>query len=624
MTARAPLRGARPDEVTMKIRCIVTCALALGLNGWAVAATADETAPFLEGTVSVGAHQVEQNGEFDKVGEYISGAGVDEYQADAEFRLEAGDASTLMRIQALYRDADTRRLGLDLDTRGRLSADFDFRSFAHHLDHDLLENMQAREVVSDGAGGFNPGGKMVFHTDNDPRGRYAIRYENVGGGLDYRLDTIENGKVYLRYRDQQKHGWKQSLSLDHCSSCHVESRSRQVDEQRRSWEAGTEGTFGGLSYSYAYGKTEYRDRSDGVEHDYLPAQHPVYGDVGPHPSGNPAFPYGAEFASRLSFQDVTLPYARGLVAEKSSHHLGLRYELDPRNVLRGSYSHTRSENSRTGISSAFDGYAASWVAVPGKRTRLSARFVKYEVDADDYYVDLLPYREGRAGGGQDFDWTRVSAANREVLQTDLALRTKLSRGGNLRLDWRHKTIDRAAMAQTQTTYYAADGVNVAVPSSAVPGETTSDRLRVSLDKRFGRKGNGRVSYAYTTIDRPFMNPTGMCEEGLNGEPHELVGNGSVYYFQRERYGNGTSLPNSSHQFSARGSWQLSPRAALNGYVNAAWEENDDLNSYSFERTVYSPGVNLWVAPDDGMMVTMGYGFNSVESNASLCPPIFDG
>jgi len=106
--------------------------------------------------------------------------------------------------------------------------------------------------------------------------------------------------------------------------------------------------------------------------------------------------------------------------------------------------------------------------------------------------------------------------------------------------------------------------------------------------------------------------------------HNLTGNGVVYYFQRERIGNGTSLPNQSHKVAARGSYQVSSRMSLNGFVNIASEKNDELNSYEFERTIFSPGANLWVAPNDKLMLTLGYSFNSVESNAKLCPPLFGG
>jgi hypothetical protein len=138
------------------------------------------------------------------------------------------------------------------------------------------------------------------------------------------------------------------------------------------------------------------------------------------------------------------------------------------------------------------------------------------------------------------------------------------------------------------------------------------------------KGNGRLAYTYTKIDKPFMNPTAMCEEGLHGTDHTLAGNGVVYYFQRQRYGNGANQPGESHRIASRASYQLTSRTSVSGYVTYASERNDELNVYEFERTVWNPGVNVWTAPTDKFMLTFGYAANRIESNAHLCPPLFDG
>jgi hypothetical protein len=143
----------------------------------------------------------------------------------------------------------------------------------------------------------------------------------------------------------------------------------------------------------------------------------------------------------------------------------------------------------------------------------------------------------------------------------------------------------------------------------------------------GRKGNFRVDYTYTNVDNPYMNVTAMCEESLQGTEsvHEGGGaEGRLYYFQRQRYGNGTNVASQSHRISARGTYQAASRASVHAYANFAKEKNDDLNIYEFDRTIVNPGINLWTAPDDAMFVTIGYAYHFVESNANLCPPIFDG
>ncbi|MBU1228263.1 MAG: hypothetical protein KJ698_13755 [Actinobacteria bacterium] len=595
-----------------------------GLLAVTAAAMADDGTPSVEGKSCVGARYFEQTGAFDKVGEYLSDANEGEVQAHAWFMHDGATENTLFDVYGYFRDKDTKAFGIDVDPDSRLSANFDYLSFIHHLDDDLLQNMQAREANADGSAG----GKQIYSHDMDPLGRYWLNYQKTEANLEYDLTSLENGKIYVCYDDQHKSGWKQALTIDHCAMCHVEGNRRLIDEQTRTLRAGAEGSVGNLSFDYEFKAQDFTDYTTANTRTWTRAQHPVRGGLWTDPNTGAVSNYNVEFGSRLQFEEAegALPYAAGPTTEKRAHELGLNLDVNARNTLRGSYSHSRTENVANALSSDFDAIAAGWMARPTKQTRLTARVLTYEVKADDAVVDLDPYRDGRPGGSQDFDWTRVSAANRDVLQTDLALRHMLGQGSSFGLDWRHKVVDRPAMAQSQTTYYLDEtsGENVMVPSTPYASETASDRFRATLSKRFGRRGNAKLSYTYTTVANQYMNPAAMCEDPLYGDTHNLAGNGFVYYFQRSRYGNGAALPNESHRIAARGSYQVSPRTSLNGYLNVASEKNDELNSYEYERTILSPGVNLWVAPNDKLMLTMGYSFNSVESNAKLCPPLFGG
>ena len=602
----------------MKLQRIPIHLAAVGLLVVSAVAMADEGPPVVEGESWIGAHYMEQTGAFDKVGEYMSDANEGKVQAHAWFTLDGATDDALFDVYGFIRDKDTKAFGMSVIPDGRLSAQFDYLSFIHRLDHDLLENMQGREATGTGA----PGGKQIYSHDMDPLGRYWLEYRKTSAELDYDLASIENGKVYVRFDDQHKSGWKQTLTIDHCATCHVEGNRRMIDEQTRTVRAGLEGTMGNLTFNYEFKAQDFTDFTEGGTREWTRAQHPTQGTYSADLTSN----YNVEFGSRLSYDEETMSYAVGPTTEKRSHELGLNVDVNARNTVRGTYSHSRTENLGNALSSDFDAFAAGWLARLGKKTRLTARVLTYEVKADDAFVDLDPYRDGRPGGGQDFDWTRVSAANRDVLQTDLKLRRRLDRKSTLGLSWRHKVVDRSAMAQSQTTYYLDEGLgeNVMVASTPYANETTSDRFRAVLNRRFGTKGNGKLSYTYTTVGNQYMNPTAMCESALHGDDHTLDGNSFVYYFQRERYGNGTALPTKSHRVAARASYQLSPQASLNGYVNVASETNDEINSYEYERTIVSPGANLWIAPNDKLMLTMGYSFNSVESNAKMCVPLFGG
>ena len=44
----------------------------------------------------------------------------------------------------------------------------------------------------------------------------------------------------------------------------------------------------------------------------------------------------------------------------------------------------------------------------------------------------------------------------------------------------------------------------------------------------------------------------------------------------------------------------------------------------FDRDLLTPGVNLWTAPSDNVLFTLGWTYNKVKSNANMCIPVFDG
>lgn len=612
------------------MRRLFTGAAVLLLLG-ATAATAQDDDAFHQATASVGGHYTSGQDEVGRVGEYVRAQDVENILPDARVAVSGGDRTTLYDILMLYRDRDTQKFGFDLDTGNLVSVSTSFSSFSHNLDHDLLANINAREAVwNTTVNDYRPGGKMAFHEDLDPLGRYAIRYRRFGADVEGKLPFLTEGAVYGRYTDQRRQGWKQINTIDHCAFCHVSGNRKQVDEVTQTWRAGARGRVAGVAWNYEFGATDWTDRTTAPQRRWDAAMHPVFGNIGPT-GGNTAVAtpsdFGTEFSSRVLYDDVTLPYARGADSEKRDHAVRAKYDFSAEHALRGAWTHATTRNTLTRVEGRTDAWAASWAGRIDRRTRATARLMGYQVKVDDVLVDLPPWRDGRAGGGQDFDWTRISAANREVLQADVTVARKLGKGGSLTAGWRHQVVDRDAMAISQVTYVPQGDGTVAdlrVPSAAFGRETTLDRFELSLAKRLGMKGRASLRYAYTNVDLPYMNPTALCEEGLEGANHNLDGNTLVWYFQRERYGNGTNQPSRTHRADARASYQLSSRASLSGSLNLTFDENDDLNVYHYWRTVIAPAANFWVAPDDRVMLAGGWTWQRVESNAVLCPPIFDG
>lgn len=605
----------------MKHGTFVVAALLILAAG---ASLAQDDGTFQGGVVSAGGHHIDSEDQAGRVGEYIADDDLDGLRPDLRLELQGGTPRTLYGILALFNDRSTNRFGFDLNTGEPLAVSFDYRSFAHNLDHDYLGNVGAREVIWNGTA-YAPGGKMAMHEDLDPLGRYSLRYQRFAGGLETKPPFLYGGTLYANVTDQRRTGWKQVNTIDHCAYCHVSGNRREVNEQTKTWRAGAQGNVGRVSWNYEYGATDFRDRSGEASRRWDAAMHPTWGNVGTN-GANLTFPYDVEFGSRLLFDDVVLPYARPADNEKREHQARLKADLGGGHAVRATWSRTVRRNNWTNVDGKLHAWAGSWSARLDRRTRATARFLAYKVKVDDVYVDLPAWRSGRPGGGQDFDWTRISSSNRDVLQLDAGLSRKWGRRGLLTAGWRHQVIDRDAMTQSQSSYQG-DGTTAAdlyYPSTAQANKSTLDRFSLAFARRLGLKGNGRIEYAFTRVDRPYMNVTAMCEAALRGDPHALDDNSLVYYFQRDRYGNGTNQPSQTHRVAARGSYQITSRASVNGSLNATFDKNDELNIYKYWRTVLAPTANLWLAPTDRLALALGYTWNRVESNAVLCPPIFDG
>ncbi len=599
---------------------ILLMTIAALLVCWAPVGLADDGGGFVMGSATAGAHISDSTDNPVRAGEYVNLEDFEDVMAAMALDLFGGTPNTLYTVGLTYEDNATKSLDFSMWTKQGISAEFGYDSFMHNMDHDYLENMQAREAGVDDEGNFVPGGKQVYHTDNDPMGRYFIQYEKFHG--DVTIDLCDSdAQVFAGYSEQTRSGFKQTMTIDHCAFCHVESDAQRIDQRTEVWHAGIRGTVGKASVQYEYTSRDYYDQAGTPEHHWKSAIHPVNGGL------------GEEFASRDIFQDVTLPYGQSADSEKDVHNVALKIDLDRAGTLKGAYTHTKSVNSFTNIEGKVHAVSAGYAVKLNPDWRLTARFLTYEDKVDDYLVDLPNFRAyDTTYGNLDFDWNRISAANRTVTQGDLNLNWKLAKRKHLNFSWRLQVIDRDAMAQSQTNYLF-DGVNpgnagaTLVDSAPYANKTTVNRLKMRYNARLGMKGNYNFTYTFTNVDKPYMNPWAGCESSLQGVGSAHTGGaaeGRVYYYQRQRYGNGTNMPSQAHQFALRGSYQVSPRTSVSAFVNYSHDKNDDLNVYEYTRDLFSPGINLWTAPSDRLLFTLGWDNMWVQSNANLCPPIFDG
>lgn len=617
------------------MRSIMTLVLASALLlGVATDCRAEEAESFLEAEVTQGFHYLygDEDDNLGRVAEYVDLERNEDLQAYLDLSMFGGTPNALYRIMALYEDQSTMEFLTEVHAGQYWRTDTSFQSFQHNLDDDQLTNLVGREWNVERTA---PGGKQIYHTDADPDGVYGIEYSRFDNKVEYDMPWLPKSTAYVSYSDQKRQGFKQAMHVAHCSFCHVEATGREVNDQIQTWRAGLQAQVENVAFTYEYKATHYADRGSAASRTLTDAQHPT--------QGNSGHPLSAVADDRLNYDysntgpDGSGPNVTFMEPRKTtrrSHQVGAKVTLPAENTLRGGYTRTDRKNWNTNVESSYDAFVGSWLYRPTKDVRATARGLYYTTKVDDFEVDgrfieELPIQ----GQVRNFDWTRISSANRDVLQADANIGWRWREGGFLKAAYRYRTIDRESMTQSQVNYLQNEGgIDERVDSEPFANETVENRVSLLARQRFGRKGNVRAKVTFEMNDDPFYNPTGICEDALTAEESLIDGdpatnpavNKAIYYFQRLRYGNAGERPTEALRYQLQGAYQIDPRVSVSIFGNYADEMNDDLNVYDFERTRLGVGANLWAAPADQFMVSLGYAFNSVESNAKMCIPLFDG
>jgi len=561
----------------------------------------------IEGKAVVGGHYSDVNDEVRKVREYDLGRDI--YQSDLWLDFFGRSDENRLEASMSYYDERTMDVWMRADAGRHLTARFDYRSFHHWLDHDLLQNMTYREVAGfDSEENPVPGGKMLTVEDTDPFGMYNIRYSQAKQRIDIRLPEMGGVEPSLRaeYTEQRRFGATQAIGVDHCSNCHLRSHRMNVNERNQTLR----GTVSALTKHFRVwydflGRRFINDAAPPINR-YMKARHPSsYG-----PSGtDPDFSAG-EFGSRVLFNDTELPLGTAPDMEKQTHAIRVRAELPASNTVTGAFSYAKVENLRTEHEMTSQAYSLGWYSTITPKLRLTAGAMKRKVENDDVFVDLPLWRASGAGGGQDFDWTRYSAYNRDDYTAKASLVYALAPGQSAGVHYRFRSIDR--------DHVALD------PDDPDETETVQNRIRGAWSGRFGRKVRARAHVEYEATDHPFVAVGGLCEPDLGDTIMPVGDSPQVYYFQRVRTGTGANLPSSAVRGRANVSLSPSPKFSLTGYVNMASEKNDDLNVYEWERTVLSPGAMAYLIPTSRVALSGGVSYSKIESNAKICIPVFDG
>jgi hypothetical protein len=500
-----------------------------------------------------------------------------------------------------YEDMDNSFHG-DIDLLRILDVQFSYFRMPHFLEHDPLTNLDACFC----SGGGAPVPAATEFEDLNAGDEYYLRYSRMDSTTTVRLPFLPGSEIFVDYRKEQRHGYRQATTLSKCSSCHVVGQSRDIDEYTEDFNPGFRTKFGNkekawFTLSYDYLKRRFGETGDDPEHYYNPAVHPGgSGDV---------------FTNRTQFSDVTLPYNVIPSSEKDTHTIKLHGQFPTITTYAyTSYVNSSTKNMHEQNKSDLESFVAriTNALVPG--LIISGKFRTLDIKNDDVFIHVNE-RVGTAGpqAGQTYsqvypefvpEFYRKSALNRTIYETELSAKYKLMK--YLTLDGKFK------WTSTDRDYYEVE-----------PGDTKTDEYtgRIGLTYRKSNL-NGYLYYEHESISDPFANLQAACNpSGTNLVPDATPFNGLQYFLlygmRQQTLGN---LPDTKDQVKASLSWIISPMVSLNAYYRYISESND----FDWDQKSHIPSVSLWIAPSPNLFFTVYYLYNYQKTDSIICEPVFNG
>lgn len=529
---------------------------------------------------------------------------------DARFGLFAKGRDSYLDFKGHF--YDNKSMGADFTGKlsNRVSAKVKYLLYRRELQTDLLGNINAREMLANGA----PGGKMLSHEDLNPGYDYYYDRNRVESEVEVLISEKHDVKFMAAHRFWNDTGHEQKIATMHCFSCHLSSQAAKVDRTVNQFNVGLEGKPGpvGVSYNFMYSKF----KSDANPPDVLfdPAKHPVNGGA------------GTEFGSREIYSGEDVVYGVYPETEKIGNRVKFTTSFG-KNYLSGSAFYHRAKNKLTALESSYLGYGqdnlvvsslggtVNFSAALNKTMRLIARSSMTRIKADSAYINLPLWRYDYAGdsaltgGGQDFSFWRYSSLSR------------IEGKGSLEF---------TMLANTNTTISVLagyEGINREDYPYAEADDATNRFIgQAKIRYREGLKYSLGLKYRLEKTDNPFTDYRGLFEHEGRGVLEPLPGNTFIFYFQREdlKYQNVTTLPTIEHKLELTGHYKLNHKVGLNANVKLNLDKNTELDSLEVEHTYFQPSLGFNITPDMRWVLAGGMRYQYYKSRGPIAVAMFDG
>lgn len=548
----------------------------------------------LTGTVTLGGRTVADEGNPARAAEYrptTSGP-------EVLLALTAAFDSTYLAVASTASDGHDQIHELTLDLGRTVRSHTTFTRLLHRLEHDPLDNLRGtvKEVVA------------TWSTDLDPFARYRIDYDTLTNRTDLQLPAAGWLTVSAHYREQWRKGHKQSLAMSHCSSCHVQSQGRGVNENTRDAGLSARAELGRWDLDGSFMARDFRERASTPTRIYERAEHPSQR----LPLWNDRVWY--------DIRDGAIPYDVVPASDKTT----LRLTLSNRDLggFSVSFSGVKSnvENLETGNEVTYEAIALAMARRLGRQASFSLRARSYSIDSTDYFVDVPePLAVAGPYAGKSYfqrygfqpDFLRQSAIDRDVQEARARLVYRLAKQASLTGEYTVKQIDRA-------NYEVA------------PGQTSTldQRFKLTLATRPSNAVNLRLAGTWAEIRRPFMIIDAACLLGPlqeEAKPSPLAPGSTQYYqIHQARIADLTASPSSFYELQGSAGFTLGPSASASVTARLWDGKNNDQDLTDWSRSTAAVTANLaWaLSPASQAFIATTYGRRKMATH--VCIPLMDG
>jgi hypothetical protein len=549
---------------TSYLRSLFVLSLALGLPIFSLLAFSQEESGYSIWSLWLGSHYTGYEDFSKKVGEFERGKEGAVPEISLSFSGYRGDKS----LDFFGHYYDPKRISFNLTGKSKdvFSGLVSYRSFYRQEATDLLENLMAREAVDQQN---KPGGKMYTYEHENPNADFGYTRHEIKSDFQVKIPGSVMLKIIAAHRSILEKGDEQKVVSMHCSSCHMVSKSAKVDRRTHTVSAGIEINPKPLFLSYVGSFRSFKSEAPPLEAFYDTAQHPVNGTM------------IEEFGSRMVFDGEVVEFGTIPETQKMSHTAKVKADVGKKSEILGSFTYSQAKNKSAGLEIKSNSGSLKYMVNPSQKTKIVALASISRIKSDEVFIDLPLWRDGMAGGGQDFDWTRYSNLTRTVAKGSAEFIYQPSRKYRLFFSTGYEGTKR-----DDYPYYGAEG------------KTTKLRFSAGGNYRPNLRFTGRFKYFFENTDDPFSPYEQLFEKAGQNVLHKLPDNNWWYYFQRDtlRYGSITNQPTNLHGVELDLDFKPGHKISLSANLKASLGTNSDTDSLDFERTQLQPQVSVNFAP----------------------------